>query len=578
MLGGILLLFGVATALATAWIVHQTYTPILFFDQWAVVNQLMQSDGHLSLAQLWQLHNEHRIPWGKLAGEIDLKAFGGRNISLLVEIYTIQAMEALFFIWILRRYRGLNLAGLMTAAGVFLFAMFFPIQIENFYWGFQVAFVTLPFAAGVSLGALIVHSDLAASSERPPWFSWPLGISLGGAALAETSLASGILIWPLLLLLSFVLRMPARTKYLIAATGAVAGGAFLWGFHSPGNTAQPVDSLRHPIAVGKFVRALLAWSWDSSIPTGSLWPSLAQLCAAFAALVVVGAFVRMLWSRSIPDKLQLFLVANAVFLLGTAFVIALGRMNFGIEQAIASRYQTIALAFWGSFGALLLLWRTGKTVDPAGLIEIQIAALFLLLASVPRFGASMEVARAHQRSLAESYAAVLEDPSNSGARGNFSPYPNFAEAHAYLGSHHLGVVDRDFVPEGILMTIDSSSRAQWKVDGFQTLPPEECVGHIDWVRLVPNQPDSVMAGGWSWTEKSSQRPGRVLLVLDDGRVVGSARVSMRRPDVRQQIARVTEPNTGWRTEASLPRGRTLRVFIIADHSSACPVPNEFIRR
>src|SRR5208337_2058706 len=167
--------------------------------------------------QLWQQHNEHRIPWGKLAGYVDLKAFGGRNISLLVEIFLIQAMEALFFIWIFRRYRGLNLPEVMTAAGVFVFAMFYPIQIENFYWGFQVAFVTLPFAASVSIGAVIVHSDLAASRERPPWCSWPLAISLGGAVLAETSLASGILIWPLLLILSFVLRMPARTKYLIAA-------------------------------------------------------------------------------------------------------------------------------------------------------------------------------------------------------------------------------------------------------------------------------------------------------------------------------------------------------------------------
>ena len=577
-LGGILLLFGIATALATAWIVHKTYTPILFFDQWTVVDELMQSDGHLSLAQLWQQHNEHRIPWGKLAGYVDLKSFGGRNISLLVETYVIQAMEALFFIWIFRRYRKLNLSETMTAAGLFVFAMFYPIQIENFYWGFQVAFITLPLAACVSIGALIVHSELAESRERPPWCSWPLAISLAGAVLAETSLASGTLLWPLLLLLSFVLRMPARTKYLIAAAGSVATGAFLWGFHSPGNTARPLDSLRHPIAVGKFVRALLAFSWDPATPTGSLWPSLAQLCATVAAVVVVGVFLGMLWSRSNPDKLQLFLVANAVFMLVTAFVIALGRINFGIEQAIASRYQAIALAFWASVGALLLLWRTGKASNTAGLLEIQIAVSFLLLASVPRFGVSMELARAHQRALADSYAAVLEDPSNSGARSNISPYPNFAEAHAYLQSHHWGVVDGDFLPEGVLTPIDSSLRAQWKVAGFQALPPEECVGHIDWVKLVPDKPESVVAGGWAWVASSAPRSRRILLVLDDGSVVGSGRLFILRPDVRQHVARVTESNTGWTAEGLLPRGRTLRAFIVSDQSSVCPVPNEFIRR
>jgi hypothetical protein len=139
-------------------------------------------------------------------------------------------------------------------------------------------------------------------------------------------------------------------------------------------------------------------------------------------------------------------------------------------------------------------------------------------------------------------------------------------------------VDRDLVPEGVLMTIDSSSRAQWKVDGFQTLPPEECVGHIDWVRLVPDHPNSVLAGGWAFAEKSSERPRRILLVLGDGSVAGSGQVSIRRPDVRQQVARVTEPNTGWRAEASLPPGRTLRAFIVADQSAACAVTNEFVRR
>ena len=160
-LGACLFLFGVATALYTASIVHKSFSPILFFDQWGLVSQLMLSNGHLSVTQLWALHNEHRIPWGKLAGYADLKVFGGRNVSLLCEIYLIQAMEALFLIWIVRKYWRPNWPQVMSVAGLFLFAMFYPIQIENFYWGFQVAFVTLPFAASVSLGTAILHADLA---------------------------------------------------------------------------------------------------------------------------------------------------------------------------------------------------------------------------------------------------------------------------------------------------------------------------------------------------------------------------------------------------------------------------------
>src|SRR5215469_295984 len=98
----IIVLFGVLTAAASAIIVIRTYSPIIQWDQWIVVNELMKHDGHISLPWLWEQHNEHRIPLGDLACYADLKFFGGRNVSLLYEIYFIQAMQALFLTWMFR--------------------------------------------------------------------------------------------------------------------------------------------------------------------------------------------------------------------------------------------------------------------------------------------------------------------------------------------------------------------------------------------------------------------------------------------------------------------------------------------
>ncbi|HTW65663.1 MAG TPA: hypothetical protein VME17_13645 [Bryobacteraceae bacterium] len=579
-LSWVLLVCGIATALSTAWIVHQTFSPILFFDQWGVVNQMMQGNGHLSLAQLWQQHNEHRIPWGKIAVYADLKFFGGRNISLLIEIYLIQAMEALFLAWMFRRYRKSNPVEIATAAALFLFAMFYPIQIENFYWGFQVAFVTLPWAAAVSIGAMIVHSEHAASREPAPWFSWPLAVSLAAAIVAETSLASGLLLWPVLLFVSFALRMPAKTKCLIAGVGVLAVGAFLWGYRSPGQTANPLESLHHPLAVAKFMRATLAWSWDSTMPTAALWPDFTELCVMIAVAIVIVALIRTVRPGNKPDKLELFLLANAGFLLLTLLVVALGRMNFGLPQAIASRYQTIALAFWASFGALLLLW-SSKAHNPARLVEVQIVFLMLILAGVPRFFSSEATAKAHRRSLAEAYTTLLQDPADSEARGAISPYPNFAEEHAFLESHHLGVDDREFPHvEGILEPVGFSPQNPLKVAGFQVLPADQCAGHLDSVRSATGGPEMVRVSGWGWMLGTPSHPPRkVVLALDDGTVVGSARLSIPRPDVRKQVAGVTELRTGWKAEVSLPPGRALRAFLVADRSGdVCPVQDEFRRR
>src|SRR5258708_20481505 len=77
-----ILLFGVFTAVATAVIVYRTFSPIIHWDQWIVVNELMHNNGHISLAWLWAQTNDHRIPVAELACYADLNFFAERIISL----------------------------------------------------------------------------------------------------------------------------------------------------------------------------------------------------------------------------------------------------------------------------------------------------------------------------------------------------------------------------------------------------------------------------------------------------------------------------------------------------------------
>ena len=197
-----------------------------------------------------------------------------------------------------------------------------------------------------------------------------------------------------------------------------------------------------------------------------------------------------------------------------------------------------------------------------------------MLASVPRMWFSGEVAIAHQRSVSQAYAAAIEDPSNVEERANFSPYPDFAEAHAYLQTHQMGLADREVVPEGSLAPVGASI-TQLKVDGYRLSLSDRCTGHLDWVKLGSGNADTVDAGGWAWMPAISG-PRRIVLALDDGTVVGTARIRHPRPDVRKRNPSVNELNTGWAARVSLPRGRTLRAFVVSDDSeSACILPDEF---
>jgi hypothetical protein len=574
-----LLLFGLFTAVWTARIVYRTFSPVLFWDQWAIVNDLMQSQGHPSIAQLWAQHNEHRIPFGRLAGYADLELFGGRNVSLLSEIYVVQLLESLLLIWVFRRYSGLGRTEVLTAAGFFIFCAFYPIQIENFYWGFQIAFVLAPFSASLALAACVVHTDLLERGSQHSWFSLALLLSLGAALVAELNLAGGVLVWPLLLLLGFVLRMPRRTLYLIASVGVCAVAAFLWGFHSPAQVANPLQSLHHPIAAYRYARTYLAWTWDPMVPTASFWPSLVESYATLAMGVALIALVKLIKRRSGRDKLQTFFLMNMAFVLMVSVVTALGRLNFGVGQATAGRYQSIALVFWASLAGLVLIWRARSHGSPARLIEIQVVLLILVLAGGARFRASENVAKAHERALARAYGELLQDPSSSNARSQLSPYPNLAEAYQYVRAHHWGpdIEELGIVP-GSMAPISHAESTQLRVAGFQVVPSTQCAGYLDLVDALPGKPGLVTAEGWAWNYASANRPSAIILALQDGTVTGRAPVTLPRPDVRHALPQITDLETGWRAEARLPPNATLRAFVVLDDAkSVCPLTNEFKR-
>lgn len=590
LLAWVLVVFGILTVVFMAAIVYETYSPIIFWDQWTIVNDIIQSNGHPTLAQLWAPNNEHRIPFGRLTGYADLAFFGGRNVSLLIEIFVVQLLEAFLLIWMFHRYSGRPRPVFLTAAGFVTFCIFYPIQIENFVWGFQISFVLAMFAASSAIAAMVVHADLASSQTPSPWVTVSLLVSMAAALVSELSLASGIFVWPLLLLTAFGLRVPRKTYYLVAAVGAVAMAGFLWNFHPPGHHANPLQSLRHPLAILRYIRVYLAFTWDPAMPSGSDWPTFAESLVVLAVGITLVALLRLLIRRSPEDKLQTFFLMNMVFVLITAAVTGLGRVNFGISQATTSRYQTFALLFWACLvGMILLRLSDPKSFIPARLLEVQVVLILALTASGPRFESSRQAAKARQASLAQGYRELVRNPSNGEARRQLSPFSDLANAYEYLRSHNVGPDIRDYggiqgaiepvKPSGSLEPISPSETAQLKVKGFQVMPSTQCAGFVDAVEPVIGEANRVVAQGWAWNVASARRPSGIVLALADGTVAGKADVSMPRPDVKDQIPGVTSLDTGWRGEAYVPRGAALRAFAALDDSKlVCPLSNEFRQR
>jgi hypothetical protein len=566
-----ILVFGIGTALYMAWIVYRTHTPVLFGDQWSFVNVLMRSGGHLNLQLLWAQHNEHRFPFGKLAYFADLK-YGAKNVSLLVEIFLIRISEAVFLLWFFRRYYASHRSVFLTAGGFWIFCLFYPIQMENFYWGAGVMDVSLTFAASVAIGAFVIYADRT-SARRSAW----LITSLAAGMFAECSMASGIFVWPVLLLLAFLCRVDRNIRWLISMIGVLSIAAFVWGLRKPVRTANPWESLRHPLAVAKYMREYLSWSWDPAAPTDRLWPTFSQFCVMLAVAIVLIAFVRMLTSAARPHPLRAFLIANLLFLLVTAFITALGRINFGMVQATDSRYQSFALAFWGSFAALALISLAPSQNQHLRLIAIQTVLLLLLLMSVPRSLEWLSLAKAHQIALSRGYITLVKDPANIEAQTQVATFTNFPELHAFLQSNHLGMDDREIPPAGSINPTDPS-QLHSRVKTFQVIDSIHCAGFLDSATPELGWNTRVALTGWAWDMDSHSRPSRVILVSQDGSILGSGRVSIDRPDVRTGVSFVTDLKSGWMAEAYVPHGSVVRAFAVSDPArTACALVNEYGR-
>src|SRR5579864_1219387 len=295
-LSAVILSLGLYAAVSTALLVYRTHSPVPYFDQWAFVDSMMHLGKTPVLSLLWAQHTEHRILVGRITGYADLEWFGGRNISLLIEIYLIQLAIALVFIWMFHRFGPRRWTVAVTAAGLFIYCMLCPVQLGNFIWGFQTTFVFTGFAAAVAFAGVACHADkIAMDKER--WISAPLLLSLCAAFLAECGIANGLFVWPILVLLGFFLHFPKRSQLLTVLAAFIAVGFYLYGYQSPPQHANPLISIQHPLALAKFVITYFASTWDSTLPSTSWWPTVSESLTVLALASALFSFVWFFYLR-----------------------------------------------------------------------------------------------------------------------------------------------------------------------------------------------------------------------------------------------------------------------------------------
>lgn len=553
-------ILAVLAALAIAadtggWIVR-SYSSLPFWDQWDVIVDFAQiKAGTFRAGDLIDQHGEHRIVFPRLFFYADQLFGRGQDIVNLAAIGAIQLLHAALLIRLLGPLRR---PGLVAAAAAVLALLTFLGQWENLVWGFQVQFVAVYMLA--TAGYMLLGKAVQARGKAR-------GLAFAGCCaclvMAVFSMANGLAAAGLAVLLALVLRSPRWMTAALAGLTAVVAALYLHNFVPVPDHSTLAYALAHPVAYLDYVANYvgnIAGLLAHRPPTARLFTLLATgpLLLGVAGLgLAAGALAREA-RGGFADPVNAVLLAIIAFVLASAALTAMGRLNYGVGQAHASRYLTPGAVFWA---AQVAYWARALTAWPAwtraaggGLLTALFA---LLIWNQARQGPIVDQHAIGMRSAEDALRSRVRDDAALGA-AYFQPGQALARAQ---------VLDR------YDLSIYAQPEADWLGKPLAAIarraPAQACIGAFDALTAPPrNAPDQAVAAGWAWDMAHDRLPRRILMVDARGLVVGFGTTGITRPDVQAARAEVDSKRSGWTGFARLDGRRVEAVALLSD-GAAC---------
>ena len=321
--------------------VRSSWVPIPFWDEWYTPAKQLESwcRGTLTLGELFSQHNESRKFFPRLL-YFALAMTGGWDVRKEMAVFFLEVCLLSVLLWrLLRRTPGSTPIAMLTTWVVMMFLCFSPVQFENFLYGIQLE----PFFVGLAVVA-VAAVNLSTLSFRSKTL-----INLLLAFVSTYTFANGMVLW----LLAFPLAAPSDSTpgrrrvlwsgiYLLAAAAAI--GFFFAGYKRPSYHPELASVQRQGLDLAHY---LILW-------IGSYFASdrVNPLIAGFVAVglsAVLGAATLILLLRTKEWRTFYPWVLMGAYAVVTGIVTAFGRLGFGIQQALDSRYTVFSLFFYLAF-------------------------------------------------------------------------------------------------------------------------------------------------------------------------------------------------------------------------------------
>jgi hypothetical protein len=549
---GALLFWNASTFAYVFWI---GTSPVPFADQWDA--PLFPDE---IIRNLFRLHNEHRPALARLILLLDWYLADARNAvnaAFIAACYPVFGLTLFKLVnTIVADWRRAALFAGLASAIILSVA-----QWENMLWGFQTHFVgSFVFV----LLALYFAARAALPSQSSGWKTTNVALCLFASFFAVFSLASGLLALPFVAALFFIVGASPRLKYGYILFAVAAIGFYLHDFAIPGDHSNPLVSLRDPLAVGHFALAYVGSPFarghvDVAAPVGAL--GLLVLIALIAdAVIALRREPRLPQAPKGAAYIALLLFAVFIFCVGG--LTGLGRINFGIPEALAPRYATPALFFWAALVAACLVQSDVRRSGGSRILHWGGAVLGVALAACVAFQQRAYVADMYNKKPDRFNAAIayLLGIRNKPIALQLYPVPPVLAA-GHLDEPFLRL-ERSrksiFAAEDWVARLGTPLR-EWKPD-----LNEACRGAIDRRAPVPDQATAISEiAGWAWDDERKRVPDLIVFTDASGLVIGFAGLGVRRLDVRERQTGVTSSAVGWEGYVRADGTATIHAYGVA---------------
>ncbi|AVS72712.1 hypothetical protein [Paracidovorax cattleyae] len=500
----LLMVFAAIYVLATAVSAWRTFTPVPIWDTWGAALEFYIDVRHgVGWEAWWRQANEHRLVLPKALFWMEYTWFGGQQVFLITMNYVIVGCGLAVFAAFLRD-RLPALSGRSWFFGVTLLAigLFSWVQKENLAWANQGQF----FLAQVLplVGFYCLYRAACAPMARG-WF--PAACLIG--VLSVGTMANGVMALPMMVLYAAVARLDRRRTLILAVLAAICAGAYAVGYTSPSDHGGVFSKLRdRPLDMLSYTLTYLGAPFQHFVlKQHSLsWAPLSQAFGVLFVLLTLAPLPRVLRDPA-AHRLGLALLTFVVYIGGLAFATSGGRVQFGLESALSSRYTTPTVMAWT---ALAILYAP-RLVALRGAARVAMYVLLVACLAQMLVVQTRDAERKEEQHMRMTGALALQMGVHDKRRIGMLIWNDDYGAQLARGATAIraGIFGRPVMVEATHAVGEHA----------ETLPPR-CHAFVDQVETLPGEPRFVRVLGGLLPEPERKPFEAVRLVGADGTVVG----------------------------------------------------------